>query len=51
LRQSKARYDESGFGDQQDLAKAIRSSSEDIPLESLLESIKYASLVDSSSSG
>lgn len=50
LRKSKARYNESGFGNQQDLAKAIRSSSEDIPLESLLESIKYASLVDSSGS-
>ncbi len=48
LRQSNARYDASGFGDQQDLARAIRSSAEDIPLESLLESIKYASLVDSS---
>ncbi|KZY64204.1 hypothetical protein A3735_09185 [Oleiphilus sp. HI0061] len=48
LRQSKARYDASGFGDQQVLARAIRSSAEDIPLESLLESIKYASLVDSS---
>lgn len=48
LRQSKARYDASGFGNQQDLARAIRSSAEDMPLESLLESIKYASLVDSS---
>jgi len=45
----KVRYDSSGFGDQQNLAKAIRSSAEDMPLESLLESIKYASLVDSSS--
>jgi MinD-like ATPase involved in chromosome partitioning or flagellar assembly len=44
----KVRYDASGFGNQQDLAQTIRSSAEDMPLESLLESIKYASLVDSS---
>ena len=44
LRQSKARYDASGFGDQQVLARAIRSSAEDIPLESLLESIKIKTL-------
>lgn len=42
------RYDARGFGSQQNLAQAIRSSSEKIPLESLLESIKYASLVDNS---
>lgn len=47
--QSKARYDEQGFGDQHALVQAIRSSAADVPLESLLESIKYASLVDSSS--
>lgn len=44
----KVRYDEQGFGDQQALVQAIRSSAADVPLESLLESIKYASLVDSS---
>lgn len=46
---AKARYDAKGFGDQQALVQAIRSSAEDLPLESLLESIKYASLIDSSS--
>lgn len=45
----KARYDEQGFGDQQALVQAIRTSAADLPLESLLESIKYASLVDSRS--
>tara|TARA_R110001592_G_scaffold324870_3_gene604629 strand:- start:20285 stop:21835 length:1551 start_codon:yes stop_codon:yes gene_type:complete len=45
----KARYDSEGFGDQQALVQAIRSSAADVPLESLLESIKYASLVDSGS--
>jgi hypothetical protein len=48
-RMKKARYDSQGFGDQQALVQAIRSSASDLPLESLLESIKYASLVDSSS--
>ena len=48
-RMSKARYDTQGFGDQHALVQAIRSSATDLPLESLLESIKYASLVDSSS--
>jgi len=48
-RMTKARYDAKGFGDQQALVQAIRSSAEDLPLESLLESIKYASLIDSSS--
>lgn len=47
-RMQKARYDAEGFGDQQALVHAIRSSAADVPLESLLESIKYASLVDSS---
>ena len=45
-RMQKARYDAEGFGDQQALVQAIRSSAADVPLESLLESIKYASLVD-----
>ena len=40
------RYDAEGFGCQKDLARQIKGSSEKIPLESLLESIKYASLVD-----
>lgn len=40
------RYDSQGFGCQQDLAQQIRSSSGKVPLENLLESIKYASLVD-----
>lgn len=40
-------YDERGFGSQQQLAEQIRSSSDKVPLEALLESIKYASLVDS----
>ena len=48
-RMARARYDSQGFGDQQALVQAIRSSAADLPLESLLESIKYASLVDSSS--
>jgi len=48
IARQKVKYDVSGFGNQQDLAKTIRSSAEDMPLESLLESIKYASLVDSS---
>tara|TARA_R110001592_G_scaffold175308_2_gene414351 strand:+ start:14890 stop:16458 length:1569 start_codon:yes stop_codon:yes gene_type:complete len=48
-RMKKARYDAEGFGDQHALVQAIRSSAADVPLESLLESIKYASLVDSSS--
>lgn len=47
-RMNKARYDTQGFGDQHALVQAIRSSATDLPLESLLESIKYASLVDSS---
>ena len=47
-RMKKARYDSEGFGDQHALVQAIRSSAADVPLESLLESIKYASLVDSS---
>jgi len=42
------RYDESGFGCQTSLANTIRSASDNVPLESLLESIKYASLVDKS---
>jgi MinD-like ATPase involved in chromosome partitioning or flagellar assembly len=42
------RYDESGFGCQKSLANTIRSASDKVPLESLLESIKYASLVDKS---
>ncbi len=50
LKASKAKYDSKGFGDQQELARAIRSSAEDMPLETLLESIKYASLVDGSDS-
>lgn len=41
-------YDERGFGSQASLAEQIRSSSNSVPLETLLESIKYASLVDSS---
>lgn len=41
-------YDEKGFGSQARLAEQIRSSSNRVPLETLLESIKYASLVDSS---
>jgi len=45
----KERYDTSGFGCQQNLADTIRNASENMPLESLLESIKYASLVESSS--
>ena len=45
----KERYDASGFGCQQNLADTIRNASENMPLESLLESIKYASLVESSS--
>jgi len=48
-RLAKARYDAQGFGDQQALVQAIRSSAADVPLESLLESIKYASLIDSGS--
>ena len=40
-------YDEKGFGPQSQLAEHIRNSS-NVPLETLLESIKYASLVDSS---
>jgi MinD-like ATPase involved in chromosome partitioning or flagellar assembly len=44
----KESYDASGFGCQQELAKTIRNTSENLPLESLLESIKYASLVESS---
>lgn len=48
-RLKKVRYDAEGFGDQQALVHAIRSASADVPLESLLESIKYASLVDSRS--
>ena len=43
----KERYDAEGFGCQQNLAAKIKSASEGLPLESLLESIKYASLVDS----
>lgn len=46
---AKARYDARRFGDQQALVQAIRSSAADVPLESLLESIKYASLIDSGS--
>lgn len=46
----KESYDASGFGCQQDLAHTIRGASENMPLESLLESIKYASLVESSGS-
>ena len=46
----KERYDATGFGCQQDLAHTIRNSAENMPLESLLESIKYASLVESSGS-
>jgi MinD-like ATPase involved in chromosome partitioning or flagellar assembly len=46
----KQSYDASGFGCQQELAKKIRNASDNLPLESLLESIKYASLVDSSGS-
>jgi MinD-like ATPase involved in chromosome partitioning or flagellar assembly len=46
----KERYDTSGFGCQQDLANTIRNASENLPLESLLESIKYASLIESSGS-
>lgn len=39
------RYDAEGFGCQDDLAQKIRQASAAIPLENLLESIKYASLV------
>jgi len=46
----KESYDASGFGCQQDLANKIKNASENMPLESLLESIKYASLVESSGS-
>ena len=42
------RYDADGFGCQQNLAEKIRSASDKMPLENLLESIKYASLVDNS---
>jgi hypothetical protein len=45
-KQAKARYDAEGFGDQLALVQAIRSAAEDVSLESLLESIKYASLLD-----
>ena len=45
---AEAVYDERGFGSQAHLAEQIRSSSNSVPLETLLESIKYASLVDSS---
>lgn len=45
---AEAVYDERGFGSQARLAEQIRSSSNNVPLETLLESIKYASLVDSS---
>ena len=41
-------YDEQGFGSQARLAEQIRSAPNNVPLETLLESIKYASLVDSS---
>ncbi len=44
----KHRYDEKGFGSQAMLVERIRASSGRVSLESLLESIKYASLVDSS---
>jgi len=47
----KISYDARGFGNQHELVNTIRSSSQDLPLESLLESIKYASLVDSSDDG
>jgi hypothetical protein len=47
-REAVAVYDEKGFGPQARLAEQIRSSSNRVPLETLLESIKYASLVDSS---
>jgi hypothetical protein len=40
-------YDVDGFGCQDNLAQKIRSAPTKVPLESLLESIKYASLVDS----
>jgi MinD-like ATPase involved in chromosome partitioning or flagellar assembly/NACalpha-BTF3-like transcription factor len=43
----KARYDEGGFGSQSNLVEQIRSAPPAVPLESLLESIKYAALVDS----
>jgi MinD-like ATPase involved in chromosome partitioning or flagellar assembly len=43
----KTRYDEGGFGPQSNLVEKIRKASPAVPLESLLESIKYASLVDS----
>ncbi|MFT6123101.1 MAG: MinD-like ATPase involved in chromosome partitioning or flagellar assembly [Oleiphilaceae bacterium] len=46
----KQNYDASGFGCQQELAQTIKNASENLPLESLLESIKYASLVESSGS-
>jgi MinD-like ATPase involved in chromosome partitioning or flagellar assembly len=46
---AKARYDEKGFGDQLALVQAIRSAADDVSLDSLLESIKYASLIDSDS--
>ncbi|TNC81366.1 MAG: hypothetical protein C9356_09710 [Oleiphilus sp.] len=42
------RYDAEGFGCQQNLAQTIRGASEKVSLENLLESIKYASLVDNS---
>lgn len=42
------RYDAEGFGCQDHLAQAIRKASDHMPLENLLESIKYASLVDNS---
>ncbi len=45
---SQGRFDEDGFGSQKALEKRIKESDEGLPLESLLESIKYASLVDSS---
>ncbi len=45
----KESYDSTGFGCQQSLADTIRNASVNMPLESLLESIKYASLVESSS--
>jgi len=43
----KHRYDESEFGSQDRLVEKIRASKGKVSLEDLLESIKYASLVDS----
>ncbi len=47
IAQPKHRYDEKGFGCQDKLVEKIKASSGKVSLDNLLESIKYASLVDS----